>query len=144
MKNRNYKPYLCIILLFGFWACSSKPEPNLKLSNPEAFAFAIEDIWEVNATVIAKDFTQKKTDDVFIAKLSYTVDIVTVESDTLKSIFDDWSEEENSEEFIDMALEAQLELDTTFGEGSYKLIFHVKDEFSNQTKSIEVKFDLTK
>jgi hypothetical protein len=77
-------------------------------------------------------------------KLSYSVDLVTPESDSLNSIFNDVIEEINDEEIVDIALEAQIEIDSTFSEGIYVLLFNVKDEFSNQTKSIKVNFNLMK
>ncbi len=140
MKNTLY----IIVLFFGIWACSGKPEPNLELFNPDAFAFDIGDSWEVNASVYAKGFAQNEKNDKFEIKLSYSVDLVTAELDTMISIYSDNVNENSSEEFIDLPLEAQIEFDSSFTEGNYKLIFNVKDELSNQTKSIEVNFDLTK
>ncbi len=131
------------IIFLSLFACS-KPEPNLELFNPEAFAYDIGDSWEVNATVNAKGFLQKEFEDIFRMKLSYSVDLVTPESDSLNSIFNDVIEEINDEEIVDIALEAQIEIDSTFSEGIYVLLFNVKDEFSNQTKSIKVNFNLMK
>ena len=138
------KHYLVFVFFFGLWACSSKPVPNLELSNPEAFAFDLEDSWEVNGSVNATGFQQNEVNDNFKIKLSYSVDIITADSDTLFSIYDDIIDEGFDEELMDFILEAQIEIDFSFGEGDYKLVFHVKDEFSNQTKSIEVGINLTK
>lgn len=138
------KIILFILSLFVFEACTRKPEPNLELFNPEAFAYDLSDYWEVNATVRAKGFNQVEREDVLIFRLSYSVDVITTENDTIKSIFEDWVEEESSEEFIDAQIEAQVEIDSSLGVGDYKLIFHVKDELFDQSKSITVDFNLSK
>lgn len=129
------------ILFLSFFACSD-PEPNLQLFNGEAFAYDIGDSWEVNATVNAKGFLQKEVGDTYQLKLSYSVDLVTPESDSLISIYSDIIEEMSNEELIDIPLEAQIEIDSTFIEGIYSLVFNVKDEFSNQFKSVKINFNL--
>jgi hypothetical protein len=128
-------------LIFSLFACS-EPEPNLELFNGEAFAYDIGDSWEVNATVNAKGFLQKELEDTYQFKLSYSVDLVTPESDSLISIYSDSIFEISDEELIDIPLEAQIEIDSTFTEGKYSLVFNVKDEFSNQFKSVKINFNL--
>jgi hypothetical protein len=130
-------------LILSLFACS-EPEPNLQLFNAEAFAYDIGDSWEVNATVNVKGFLQREIEDSYRLKLSYSVDLVTPESDSLTSIFNDVVEETNDEEIVDLPLEAQLEIDSAFTEGVYSLFFNVKDEYSNQYKSVKVNFDLLK
>lgn len=138
------KSFVFILSLLIIAACTSKPEPNLELFNPEAFAYYLGDYWEVNATVRTKGFNQIEKEDIYVFRLSYSVDVVTAENDTIKSLFEDWVEEESPEEFIDAQLEAQIEIDSSFGEGNYQLIFHVKDEYFEQSKSIAVDFNLAK
>lgn len=141
----NAKLFLISFVLILFVvACSGKPEPNLELFSPEAFAFDVGEYWEVNSTVYAKGFDYQERDDIFVAKLSYSVDLITAKSDTIFSIFDDWYEEESPEEFVDLSLDAQIEIDSSFTQGLYHLVFNVKDEFSNQKKSISVQFNLSK
>ena len=127
MRAIKYIPYLSVII---FFACSCRPEPNLMLSSPEAFAFDLGDSWEVNASVTAKDFAQVEKEDQYFVKLSYSVDLVSPESDSLKSIYNESIDQQDSEEFLDIILEAQIEIDSTFGEGKYKLVFNVIDEYS--------------
>ena len=45
-------------------------------------------------------------------------------------------------EIMDLQLEAQIELDSTFTAGEYNLLFNVSDEISKQTKSILIPFTL--
>jgi len=123
-------------------ACS-EPEPKLELKTPEAFSFDLGDSWEVNSSVKAIGFAQKEEEENYSIKLSYSVDIIS-ESDSLLAIYNDLIDESNNEEFLDYILEAQIEIDSTFGEGDHILIYHVKDELSNQEKSISVDFNLSK
>ena len=134
-----------IIILFGtLTSCNKKSEPKLELFNPEAFAFDIGDSWEVNATINAKGFFKKEENNEFRIKLSYAVDLITPQKDTLKKIFTDTLANNQKNDFIDIPVETQIELDSTFETGNYKLLFNVKDEYSKQEKKAEVSFILTK
>lgn len=137
------KNVIILIMLYGLIACNSKPEPNLQLFSPEAFAFDVGGSWEVNASVNAKGFEQKEINKKFDIKLFFTVDLITPENDTLKKIFSDSLASNQENEFIDIPIEAQIELDTTFSVGNYKLVFEVIDEYSKQEKTTEVNFNLT-
>ena len=138
------KNIILVFILIGLVACSSKPEPNLELSNPEAFSFDLGDGWEVNASVSAKGFSQKEEDDNFSVNLSYSVDLITANSDTMVAVYNETVNETDTEEFMDFILEAQIEMESTFSSGNYKLIFNVKDELSGQEKSLVVDFNLVK
>lgn len=140
----KYLIFIVVILALTQISCSSKPDPNLELSNPEAFSFDLGDSWEVNASVTTKGFAQKENGDAYSINLSYTVDLITPNSDSILAVFSDEVKETDSEEFMDFILEAQVEIESTFGEGNYKLIFNVKDEFTSQIKMISVDFKLTK
>ncbi|MCP5062114.1 MAG: hypothetical protein GY936_06585 [Ignavibacteriae bacterium] len=131
------------ILLISFLSCNSKPVPNLQLFSPEAFAFDVGGSWEVNASVNAKGFEQNEYNENFDIKLFFTVDLITPEKDTLKNIFSDSLASNQKIEFIDVPIEAQIELDTTFSVGNYKLVFEVIDKYSKQEKTTEVSFNLT-
>jgi hypothetical protein len=141
---RGKMKYLFIVLIIGMWACSGRPEPNLFLFNPEAFAFDLGDSWEVNSSVNVKGFAQIEKNDEYLINLSYTVDLVTPNQDSLFSIYNESLEEKDTEEFMDVILEAQIDIDSTFGAGNYQLIYNVTDEYSKQIKSIEVDFNLSK
>ena len=138
---------LKILILFFvsiFLITCTEPEPDLKLSPGEAFGFDLGDSWEVNASVIVQGFKQKEIGDDYSIFLSYSVDLITPGKDSIMSAYNDSIEETSYEEFMDFILEAQLEVDNKFGEGDYKTIFNVKDEYSGQVKSIAVDFKLSK
>jgi hypothetical protein len=142
MYTKKFLIFPLILLFFG--ACSKEPEPKLQLSGQDAFAFDIGEGWEVNASVTAKGFKVKEIEEKFLAKLSYSVDLFTPESDTLIAIYSDIIEKSSDEEISDMILEAQLEIDSSFVPGIYKLVYNVKDDYSNQIKSIAIDFELSK
>lgn len=137
------KTFLSLAIIYSF-GCSSKPEPNLELFSPEAFAFDVGDYWEVNATINAKGFEQKEKKDFFEHNLFYSVDMITADTDTFEAIFEGDVVDSKKEEVIDVQLEAQIEVDSSFSEGKYILIFNVTDQLSKQKKSEKVELELTK
>ncbi len=167
------KTIIVIFFIVSLIACS-KSEPNLKLSNPEAFAFDLGDSWEVNASIKSMGFAQlsseeyvektgrkildskdgyiivednvktKIKEDLYHCHIYYSVDLVTNSLDTLKAIYSEEVHKESEEELSDIMLEAQIEIDSTFKEGNYKLFFNVKDKNSNAADTISITFDLTK
>lgn len=138
------KNILILVSVLVFILGCSEPEANLQLSNPEAFAFDLGDSWEVNASVKSKGFKQLEQDDKFEAKINYLVDIITPQSDTIVNIYSDKINLKETEEILDIILEAQIEIDSSFGQGDYKLIFNVTDELSTQADTISVAFNLMK
>ncbi len=140
MKTKLY--ITIIIFLSALISCNNKPAPKLKLANPEAFAFDIENGWEINALVNASGFLKKEKNNKFGSKLFYTVDLITPAQDTIKKIFADTLATIQKNDFNDIQLEAQIELDSTFETGSYKLLFNVIDNYSKQKRSSEVNFEL--
>ncbi|MBI1933206.1 MAG: hypothetical protein HYS24_11785 [Ignavibacteriales bacterium] len=139
---KNVKIIFSLFILIYVWACSSKPKPNLELFSPEAFAFDVDNSWEVNATVNAKGFSQFDADDKPGINLFYKVDLITPANDTIKGIFDKSILMNEKKDIMDLQLEAQIELDSTFTSGEYNLVFNVSDEISKQTKSILIPFTL--
>lgn len=134
-----------VFISFGIFliltACSSK-KPQIVLSSPEAFAYTLDEGWEVNATVVARGFQQNEVDNTYSASLKYTVDIITPD-DTIKNADQGLMEEDNDEEFLDLMLETQVELNSGFPEGEYQLIFFVEDTFSKTKDTSYARFNLT-
>ncbi len=138
------KPYITLVIFLStLIACNNKPEPKLELSNPEAFAFNIENSWEVNSSVNAKGFLKKELNNGFSSKLFYTVNLITPAQDTIKKIFTDTLASFQKNDFNDVQIEAQMEMDSSFAKGNYKLIFIVNDMYSKQKKYTEVNFSLS-
>ncbi len=121
----------------------SKEEVKLEAFSPEAFAFDIGDDWEVNAQVNVKGFNEKEIEDTFLASITYSVDLILPDDKKIENIFKNTEEFTKEEEIPDVQLEVQFELDSTYTEGKYKLLFNIRDNFSEQTTEVSVEFDLT-
>ena len=133
---------ISIILLILFSSCS-KEEVKLEAFSPEAFAYDIGDNWEVNAQVNVKGLNQKEIEDTFYASITYSVDLILPDDKKIGNIFNNTEEVTKEEEILDVQLEVQFELDSTYTEGKYKLLFNIRDNFSEQTTEVSVEFDLT-
>lgn len=145
MKKKNLMSVVMIFsLVFLFTSCGKKEEVKLQAFSPEAFAYSLPDGWEVNATIRVKGFKQNKENETYIAKISYSIDIVTPKGETIKGVSTDTLDEENMEEFSDLPVEAQFNLDTKYETGKYKVIFNLKDELDNQTTHVTKEFEIAK
>ena len=132
------------IFMIVFFSSCSKEEINLEAFNPEAFAFDLGNSWEVNAMVNVKGFKQKEgNDDTFEASISYTADIKTPDGNTIENLYSDRLNISAQEEIIDIPLEVQFELNSTYALGTYKIIFNITDNFSEASITNFTTFDLT-
>ncbi len=138
MKNLIIIPLLALL----FFACEGEPR-NIELGNAEAFAFYLGDGWELNASLFARNFELKEADDQYHYKISYSASLVTPSLDTLKNIDNDTLEGEGIEEPFETEMELQINLDSNFEVGKYKLLIEVLDEYSNQTVLLEKDFTLS-
>ncbi len=50
-----------------------------------SIAYSLTDGWEVNTTVRVKGFKQDKENETYIAKFSYSIDLVTPKGETIKA-----------------------------------------------------------
>lgn len=141
MRAVNY--YLLIYLFIFIYACSKKPEPKLELFSPQAFAFDLGEGYEINASLNAKGFRQDVVEDSFLFLLHYRADIITPERDTI-TVTSRLLEEKSESAFSDIPIQFQIEIDSSFSLGNYKLIVYVTDSLSQQSKSVEIPFDIEK
>lgn len=140
MKKISFLIGVCFLLLF----CGGE-EVNLELFTPEAFAYDLGDSWEVNAIVNLKGFVQKENngEQKFEASINLSADLETPEGETVKNIFSDVVNYSLDEEIIDIPLEIQFELDSSYVLGDYKIKLTVQDNFSEGIVSGVIKFDLS-
>jgi hypothetical protein len=131
-----------VVCLLIFTGCSKKEEAKLEAYNAEAFAYDLGDSWEVNSTTRVKGFFQKEENGTFTALLSYDIDLVTAAGDTIKSLISRTEDKMKNEKMSDVDLETQFELDSTYSEGNYKVIFNVKDMNTEQTVKSSAEFVL--
>lgn len=131
--------FIYILFLSG---CGKKEETQLEAFNAEAFAYDLGESWEVNSTTRVKGFFQKEENGTFSALLSYDIDLVTATGDTIKSLISRTEDKMKNEKMSDVDLETQFELDSTYIEGNYKVIFNVKDINTQQTARSSAEFVL--
>jgi hypothetical protein len=134
-----------IFLLFSFFSiftgCSE--EPKLELFNPQAFAYAMDNGWEVNASVNAKGFAQVKdvNTELYHLSLNYKVNLYSSEDTVFNADYDSVTDSV-VERTTDIQIETQLQLDSGFSKGNYSLEFIVEDEYSHTKDTLVTKFIL--
>jgi len=120
----------------------SKEEKKFEAFSAEAFAYDLGGSWEVNASTRVKGMAQKEEGEYFVAAISYSVDLVKPTGELVKNIYEDKQDFSKNEEFIDIPLEVQFVLDSTFTSGNYKATFHVKDNSTGETTEVSADFKM--
>ncbi len=128
--------------VFILAGCGKDEQTKLEAYNAEAFAYDLGESWEVNATTRVKGFFQKEEGGTFTALLSYEIDLVTPAGDTIKSMISRTEDKMKNENMMDVDLETQFDLDSTYAEGNYRVIFNVKDMNTQQTATSSAEFVL--
>ena len=141
LGNKMQKIFVIFIILIAVISCSKKEEVKFEAFSPEAFAYDIGDVWEVNATVNVRGFEKVERNDEFSVSLSYSVDLINPDGDSTKNIFSDLKDVRDRE-INDVQLEAQFELDNTQTQGTYKIVFNINDNNSGKAVSAQVEFEL--
>ena len=136
---------LFLIFVIVFLSACTKEETKLELFNPEAFAYDLDDSWEVNAIVNLKGFVQKENseENKFAASVSVTADLETPDGKLIKDIYSDQVDYSLDEEIIDIPIEVQFELDSTYALGKYNIKIILEDNFSGDEISGLIKFELS-
>jgi len=138
---KRYSFYIIVLILIA--ACSSKEE-KFELFSPEAFTYSLEEGWELNASCRVKGFTQNRSGEEYLVKLSYTLDLITPDGKKIENISEGLIDERSKEKFLDLLIETQLQLDSSSTQGKYKIVFNVSDDYKEKTISIEKEFELIK
>ena len=133
---------LLISLVFSFLvtSCSKKVEEKLELFSPEAFCYSLEPGWELNSTVNVRGLAQKEKEGQFFVKVSYSVDLQSPDNKTKKDVYKNIIEKNDKERVMYLALECQIELDSTYQKGDYTVIFNIIDDYSGKAASISKVF----
>jgi hypothetical protein len=113
-----------------FYSCGKEEPVKMETFSTEAFAYDLGDSWEVNATTRVKGFNQKEEGNNYSATIAYDVDLVTPAGDTIKALISRVEDKTDNERIMDIPLEAQFELDSTYAAGEYTIIFNIKDALS--------------
>lgn len=131
--------FLVTILFLG---CNPKESTKLQAFSSEAFAYDLGDGWEVNASIRIKGFTQNESAGKFSASINYKIDLEKPDGKLVKEIFKNKLEKKSGEKFLDLPVEAQFELDSTYSVGKYKIIFNIEDLNSKQIITAQKEFEL--
>jgi hypothetical protein len=130
------------LMVIIFYACSKKEAPKLESFSTEAFAYGMGDSSEVDGTTRIKGFQQDQKNDLYISTLSYDIDIVTPNGDTIKSIISRVIDKSSKEKMSDSQLDTQFDLGPSYTKGQYKLIFHITDALSGHSTVATADFKL--
>lgn len=141
---RTLKFCLFLFSLLFISTCSKQPEKKFELFSPQAFAFDLGEGWEVNASINVRGFQQNIIKDGFQVIISYNADLITPQTDTIKSLSSKVIEERYKTELLDLPIQIQLELDSSFDSGQYKLIVYVTDSLSKKLAFTDILFDIEK
>ena len=131
----KYSFVIFVIFIFLFNGCSKKEKEKLTVYNATAFAYDLGNSWEVDATTRVKGFMQKEEKGMFGASLAFEINLITPRNDTLRSLVSKVVDKSEKEKMSDTNLEAQFDLDSTYSDGTYKLIWKVKDVFTSDSAS---------
>lgn len=140
------KNYFFIIIFTLILISCGKKEEKFEAFNAEAFAYDLDNYWEVNITTRVKGVSEikdEKTNE-YLYELSFTIDLVHPDSTIEKNKFSFSHSQKSNEKLKDVGLEAQFELDSTYKEGNYKIIFNISDAHSKNSTSLEKELVLSK
>jgi hypothetical protein len=143
MKKFIFLLLLSFTLTAIFNGCGDKEElVSFEAFNPEVGVYDLGDGWEINPTTFVKGFIQPEENGTYTAKISFVIDLIKPDGTKIQNIANGIEEKSQNEKFLDLKIEAQFELDTTYSIGNYKLILNLKDEHGKKTSSIEKDFTL--
>ena len=137
------KVLLLIVITLSVSGCS-KREEKFELFSAESFAYSMDNGWELNVTVRTKGFEQKENNNNFYARLSYYTNLQTPEGQHVNKISSGIINKSESEKILEIPIESQIKIDSTYETGNYKIIFYVKDELTGKEISIESVFELSR
>jgi hypothetical protein len=135
------KLLVIVFSLITIISCESE-KLKLELFSPDAFAFTMEDGWELTATVNVKGFKQKSEDDIYKSRVSYLIHVVTP-TDTIYNADYGVLEESSDEEMMDITIESQIEFNSNFDPGEYMLLLFAEDQFNANKDTVTIPFTLS-
>lgn len=138
------KKTLSLLLLLLVIAACSKKEVKFELFSAEAFAYSLDSGYELDARTMVKGFKVTKTADVYSAQLNYSADLTLPDGTVKKDVASGAIKKEEKEEFSEIEISVQKELDASYPLGKYKVVFNVIDELTKQQLRIEKEFELSK
>ncbi len=136
----NAAKLLPILLIFLFLAGCGKEEKKPEIFSPDAYAFPMENSWELDGSFRVKGLETKERENKFEYKVTYSITLTNDKNQNRIALKDVLYEEKADEELSDIGIDFQTELDSTFTEGKYEALINIKDNFSRKTA--QLKFDI--
>lgn len=137
MKNLIIS-FVCLLIIIS---CSSE-KLELELFSPDAFAYTMDDGWELNATVNVKGFKQKSVEDGYSSSVSYLIHLITP-SDTIYNVDFGVLKQTSEEELMDLTIESQIEFNSNFETGDYQLLLSAEDQLNTNKDTVSIPFTLS-
>ena len=134
---------LPLVFNSNFSLFTTREDTNFTAFSAEAFAYSMDNGWELNATCRVKGFTQKEENDQYKSKLSFTVDLQTPDGKLLQGVGEGMIDKLEKERMSDLPVETQIELDSSYAPGKYNVIFNLSDDLSGKSVSIKKEFELS-
>lgn len=139
---RHYAIFLFILSVICL-SCG-KEKVELEAFSAETFAYDTGAGWEVNASARVKGLEQVEENEFFVVRLSYSLDLIKPDGETVKDVYSDMQKMSKNEEFIDVPIEGQFNLDSTYTEGKYKVAFNVTDEATRKSVTLSAEFEIAR
>jgi len=136
--KKIFQLLLIILLMLG---CSKKEE-KFELYSPVAFAYALDNTWELNASCQAKGFAQTPYKGKFGAQVSFVLDLKKPDGTIKEDVQHGRVDQLANDGVVDLAINTQVQLDSTYKAGKYVLIFRAKDDYTGRKARIEREFEL--
>ena len=137
------KKKAAVLFLFFLLTACSKKEVKFELFSPEAFAYSLDSGYELDARTMAKGFKVEKGENKFSARLLYSVDLILPDGTVKKDLDKGIVKKEEKEEFAEIEITYQKELDKSYKLGKYKIVFNVTDDLTKQQLKVEKDFELS-
>lgn len=93
---------------------------------------------------MVKGFKVAKAADAYSAQLNYSADLILPDGTVKKEVASGVIKKEEKEEFTEIEISVQKELDSSYPLGKYKVVFNVTDELTKQQLKMEKEFELSK
>lgn len=136
--KKLFQLLLITLLMLG---CSKKEE-KFELFSPVAFAYALDNSWELNASCQAKGFAQTPYKGKFGAQVSFVLDLKKPDGTIKEDVQHGRVDQLANNGIDDLAINTQVQLDSTYKAGKYVLIFRAKDDYTGRKAKIEREFEL--
>lgn len=129
---------LFFIIISIIISCAKEQEP-LKISEMNLMVFNLDNGWELNGEANITGFTQNE-EEKYKSKLTYFVNLITPQNDTLREIDYGIINKTAEEEILELPINLQIEFDSSFTKGNYNLLLFLNDDLSNRSININKKF----